>query len=175
MRAIELLEASKTPMVDVVYELTEMPASEVVQHQHFLYQKLEHLSRSKDTTELFRTFNMYWTYLSPDLLKHLVRKLPALSDMKGDMDVYISHLDEFKRKSPLKLFCVVNMDHIEPPEGFAMIATMLKDKKQIITLQDVEVFRRMYGRHYELYKFALMLHDTVIEPKISGENITFCF
>ena len=172
-KAINLLEASKSQVKDVVYELSTLPASEIAEHKVFLEEKAEKLEESKDHTALFRGLNLYWTYLSPHLLKHLVCQLPPLQKMKGDMEKYMNSLEEFRKRTPLELFCNIDKEHVELPQGFAKVIArfkVLKAKSTKITLQDIEIFRQQYGKRYLLRDFALMLQD---EVKVNSFVVTF--
>ena len=162
-RAIKLLEASSVEVKDVVYELSTLPAAEMTEHKVFIEEKSDKLEESKNHTALFRGLNLYWTYLSPHLLKHLVHQLPALNEMQEEMDVYMIRLQEFRTQTPLELFYQVDKEHIKPPKGFTdLVATFkaIKSKRftsRMMTLQDVEDFRLEYGKHYKLRDLALML------------------
>ena len=162
--AIKILEASHIEVKDVVYELSTLPASERAQHKVFLKENLEKLRKSVDNMALFSQLNLYWTYLSPHLLKNLVKKLPPLQEMKVDMDMYMKILKEFRAQTPLELFCQIEKEHVEPPKGFAkVVARFEKVKSKIMTLQDIEDFRQKYVSNYQLRDFAFMLQEEVEE------------
>ena len=121
-KAIELLEASKFSVKDTVYELKTLPVSERYEHKDFLMSNNRKLRESKDHEDLFSLLDSCWSYLSPTLLGHLVRKLPALNDIESDMQAYMGDLRVFKEKTPIKLFRKIYKENIEPPEGFDKIA-----------------------------------------------------
>ena len=165
-KTIELLEVSRVEVKNVVYELSTLPANEIGQHKMFLKENLDKLRESKDNMALFGDLNLYWTYLSPDLLKHLVIKLPHLEGMKGDIEAYMIRLHEFRTQTPLDLFCQTDKKHSDPPEGFASIVARFKEVKpklasEKLTLQDIEDFRQKYGNHYKLRDFAFLLRNEV--------------
>lgn len=165
-KAIGLLQGSTTEVKDVVYELTTLRASEIAQHKVFLEEKSDRLRESKDHTVLFGGLNLYWTYLYPHLLKHLVKKLPPLKEMEGDMKRYMDDLCGFRAQTPLELFSQIEPQYIEPPEGFTKIVAIFKTRKNTsskLTLQDIEYFRQEYGNWYQLRDFAFMLHNEVKE------------
>ena len=161
--AIKLLEANSVEVKEVVYELSTLPATEMTEHKVFLKNESDNLEKSEHHTALFRGLNLYWTYLSPQLLKHLVHQLPALKEIQEEMEAYMSRLQEFRTQTPLELFCQVDKERIDPPKELkAVVATFneVKSKKfksKKITLQDIEDFRLEYGKHYQLRKLALML------------------
>ena len=162
-RAISLLIKSKTDVKDIVYELSTLSATEKSEHKVFLKKNLKKLRKSEDHLVLFGYLNLYWTYLSPHLLKHLVNKVSPLREMKGDMEAYMESLRDFRMQTPLDLFCQVDTQHVEPPEGFTRVVTKFEkvesENKLSMTLQDIEEFRQKYGSHYQLRDFALMLNE----------------
>ena len=162
-RAVNLLIEFKTDVKDVVYELSTMSATERSEHEVFYEKNLEKLRKSEDHLVLFGYLNFYWTYLSPHLLKHLVNKVSPLREMKGDMEAYMESLRDFRMQTPLDLFCQVDTQHVEPPEGFTRVVTKFEklksNDKLSMTLQDIEEFRQKYGSHYQLRDFALMLNE----------------
>ncbi|CAI8044302.1 hypothetical protein GBAR_LOCUS24582, partial [Geodia barretti] len=163
-RAIELLEASKLGVKDVVYELTTLSSSEIDQYKVFLKEKLKELRKSEDYLELFSHLNLHWTYLSPHFLKHLVNNLLPLNGMKSDMEDYMNDLHIFRERMPLDLFCEVGNKCIEQPDGFQKVVVKFKEvkpTKEKLTLQDIEDFRQQYGSSYQLRDFAIMLRDEV--------------
>ena len=160
-RAIELLEASKLGVKDVVYELTTLSSSEIDQYKVFLKEKLR---KSEDYLELFGDLNLHWTYLSPHILKHFVNNLSPLNEMKSDMKAYMNDLHIFRERTPLDLFCEVGNKCIEQPDGFQKVVVKFKEvkpTKEKLTLQDIEDFRQQYGSSYQLRDFAIMLRDEV--------------
>ena len=162
-RAISLLIKSKADVKDIVYELSTLSATEKSEHKVFLKKNLKKLRKSEDHLVLFGYLNLYWTYLSPHLLKHLVNKVSPLREMKGDMESYMESLRDFRMQTPLDLFCQVDTQHVEPPEGFTRVVTKFKkiksNDKLSMTLQDIEEFRQKYGSHYQFRDFALMLNE----------------
>ena len=163
--AIKLLEDGCISVKDVVYELSDLPATEIDEHKFFLDEKLDKLRESKDQTALFSHLNLYWTYLSPHLLTHLVSQIPSLRKMEGAMETYMSKLHIFRTQTPLKLFCKLDKRHIIQPNGFSKVVVRFKQlkSKPYLTLQDLEDFRQKYGSYYSLTKIALMLQDEIEE------------
>ena len=172
--AIRLLERSKFPVKEVVYELSTLSATEKNEHNKlFIKEETKKLRNSEDQMELFGQLNCYWTFLSPHLLEHLVKKLPPLADIKSDMEAYTKDLKMFREKTPLDLFCKVDERCFEQPEGFEELVVKFEKKvkpKSKLTLQDIEKFRKKYADKYQLYDFALLLKDQV---KVMSFVVTF--
>ena len=162
-KAIDCLKKSNTAVGDVVYELSTLPACEKGDWKLFLDENVEKFRKCKDHNELFFDLNLNLTYLSPDLLRHLVKKLPPLQEIEGDIEEYMDDLHKFRRETPLELFHQINKKHIQPPSGFTDIIVKfeeLKSRNGPLTLQHVEDLRlQYYIGHHRLYNFALMLRD----------------
>ena len=164
-KAIKLLEDSRTTVKKVAYELTAQPMSELDKDIKFLEEKSEELRNQEDHMALFGCLNLYWNYLSPHLLKHLVHELPPLQCMK-EMERYTNHLRDFRMQTPLKLFCEIEKKNIKQPEDFVKVVTKFEEvkKKQSergMTLQDLENFRQKYGNCYKLCDFVFMLQEHI--------------
>ena len=163
-KAVNLLKKFKTEIEDIVYELSTLSVREKSEHKVFLEANLKKLRKSEDHVVLFGYLNLYWTYLSPHLLKHLVNKLPPLNEIKGDMEAYMKSLHEFRVQTPVTLFCQADKQHVEPPEEFTRVVAKFEKVKTsneliITTLQDIEEFRQKYGSRHQLRNFALMLNE----------------
>ena len=155
---IKLLIKHRVEVRKVVYELTELPASQVTEHESFFQNHLDVLEKCKEYQSLFSRINPYWNYLSPQLLYHLINVCLSHTEAKEEMISYDIQLSLFRNCTPLKIFCQIDQEHIEPPEDFAKIE--VKFKKELsneATLQHVEDFRQKYAKHYRLRNFALML------------------
>ena len=83
------------------------------------------------------------------------------------MKEYDSHLYQFRNMTLLRRFCRIDKENIRQPEGFQEVATKFEEHPfpisipDDITLQHVENFRQVYGKHYKLRDFALMLSAKV--------------
>ena len=161
---IRLLQLSQVEIELVVHKLTTLPAAEQSEHELFFEKHLEELERCKKYRPLFSRLNRHWNYLSPQLLHHLIDKLPDLKNAVRERNSYNSHLRSFRNQTLLRLFCEIDREYIEPPEGFSKIVVKFrKNTPKDPTLQDVENFRKRYGKHYKLRSFTLMLiaHGTI--------------
>ena len=159
-RAIDCLENSTTSVEKVVYELSTLSAREKRNWEVFLTKYVNKLRESKNHMALFGNLNIHLTYLSPHLLRHLVKKLPPLNGIKQEMEKYMDALQKFRTETPLEVFCQINVEHVEQPDGFTDVVMKLEEakcKNKPLTLQHVEDFRLKYANHYQLYDFALML------------------
>ena len=147
----------------VVYMLTEIRA--VDQHKVFLEKRLidKSLRQCEDHLELFCLLNLYWNYLSPDLLdqllEELIQKESSFEAIVKEMEKYKTDLQKFRQQTTLKLFCQADTStEWDPPPEFRKIVVK-HDWPDTVTLEDVEKFRRRYSQTYNLRKCAMMLHS----------------
>ena len=161
-RVIRLLQEMSIRADDVVYELTELPASDVPEHESLFKEHLPELQKYKENRPLFSYLNCYWNYLSPQLLYHVVGEFLSGTNAKDEMQSYDKSLIEFRVRTLLKLFCDTEQEHVEPPEGFSKIVTKFeRDISKDTTLQNVEEFRLKFAKRHKLRNFALMLNTKV--------------
>ena len=154
----ECLEKHKIFVKKVVDVLTSLSPDDDEHHKMFLESHVTALVTAADHSELFVKMNFHWNYLDPSLLDHLVRKL-ELNTMKAQTEAYKSDLQQFRKKTPLTLFCQAHRRRrIELSPGFQeVVAEFSWPNNNDITLEDVEQFRQEYASHYKFYEFAMML------------------
>ena len=162
----ECLERLRVPVKRVADALTSLPADDVDQHKQFLESHLNAIYQAPDHSELFGTMNFHWNYQNPQLLDHLIREF-NLEGVKGEMKTYKESLQQFRKKTPLKLFCQSQKrKHIKPPPDFHEVVAVFGWPDEV-TLEVVEEFRQGYAYQYSLHECAMMLaavrpHDSFI-------------
>ena len=149
----ECLERLQVPVKRVADALTSLPADDVDEHKQFLESHLSALYQAHNHSELFGTMNFHWNYQNPQLLDHVVQEF-NLEGVKGEMKTYKEELQQFRKKTPLKLFCQSQKKCIKPPPDFDEVHLNLPDD---VTLEVVEEFRQAYASHYNLRDFAVLL------------------
>ncbi|CAI8033424.1 Interferon-induced helicase C domain-containing protein 1, partial [Geodia barretti] len=114
------------------------------------------LFKAADIPELFGTMNFHWNYLSPPPLDHLVKKFD-LDEVKPQMKAYKFHLQQFRMKTPLSMFCrTQKRKRLRPTGEFReMVADF--EWPENVTLEVVEQFRQEYASHYNLRECAMMI------------------
>ena len=183
---LESLEAHRVLVKKVANVLTQLSPDDDEQHKMFLKSNIELLNKATDNNELFRTLNFHWNYLDPGLLHHMVSEL-ELEEVKGEMEAYDSDLQEFRKKTPLALFCETQKKKKKKcPQDFnEVVAEFNKTSDEDVTLEDVEQFRQEYASHYGVHEFAMMLAqlrpgcfiitlfipESIIEKLIESDNI----
>ena len=111
----------------------------------------ENVSEAKSDSRLF----LHWNYLDPTLLDHLVVKF-ELVDVQPQMVKYKSELQEFRKKTPLTLFCETQKRRkIKLSNEFREIVAEFEWSKDV-TLEAVEEFGQEWASHYNFHEFTMM-------------------
>ena len=153
---LQCLEKHRISVKRVADALTSLSRDDDENHKMFLERHVTVLYTAADNSELFGHMNSHWNYLDPSLLHHLVREL-CLEEVKGEMEVYKSDLQQFRMKTPLTLFCKTQKrKRIKPSPEFREVVVEF-DWSENATLEDVERFRQMYALYYNLRDFAMTL------------------
>ena len=156
----ECLERLRVPIKRVADALTSLPADDMDEHKLFLKDNLSALYQAPDHSELFGTMNFHWNYQNYQLLDHVVREFD-LEGVKGEMKTYKEDLQQFRKKTPLKLFCQSQKRRrVNPPPEFHEVVSEF-DWPDHVTLEVVEEFRQEYADHYSLHKCAMMLNKVL--------------
>ena len=122
---------------------------------------LSAIYQAPDHSELFGTMNFHWNYQNPQLLDHLIQEF-NLEKVKGEMKTYKEDLQQFRKKTPLKLFCQSQKKkRIKPPPDFYEVEAKF-DWPDDVTLEVVEEFRQEYAYQYSLHECVMML--AVLRP-----------
>ena len=162
----ECLERLRVPVKRVADALMSLSPDDVEEHKQFLESHLTALYHADDHSELFGVMSFHWNYQNPQLLDHLIQEF-NLQGVKGEMKTYREDLQQFRKKTPLKLFCQsLKRKHIKPPPDFHEVVVEF-DWPDDVTLEVVEEFRQEYAYQYSLHKCAMMLavvlpHDSFI-------------
>ena len=84
--------------------------------------------------------NFHWNYLDPSLLDHVSEKL-GLEEVKEGIEVYKSDLEEFKKSTPLTVFCEMQKGRkMKKDEVFCLISginNLPENVKLFIDLNDI--------------------------------------
>ena len=152
----ECLERQRVLVSKVADVLTSLSPDCDEQHKKlFTGSHVTDLYRAANISMLFGIMNPHWNYLDPSLLEHLVKKF-RLEAMKRQTEGYKSDLQQFRKKTPLNLFCRTQRRKRRPQEDFKeMVAEF--DWPENVTLEDVEKFRQEYASEYSLHECAMMI------------------
>ena len=153
----ESLVKQGTPVKRVADSLTSLSPDDDDCHKLFT-SHISDLFQAPDIPEQFGTMNFHWNYLDRSLLDHLVSDF-NLEEVKGEMEAYKSDLGQFRKKTPLTLFCQAQKRKRVrlSPDLQELIVEF--DLPKDATLEDVEQFRQEYASHYDLHEFAMMVAE----------------
>ena len=152
----ECLERQRVLVSKVADVLTSLSPDFDEQHKLFIGSHVTALYRAANISEQFGTMNPHWNYLDPSLLEHLVKKF-RLEVMKRQIQGYKSDLQQFRKKTPLNLFCLTQRrKRRRPQEDFEKMVVKF-DWPENVTLEDVEQFRQEYASEYNLHECAMMI------------------
>ena len=158
---INCLEKCRIAVTTVVYLLTSILG--VGEHKKFLEDKHKVLRKSEDHLELFGELNLYWNYLSFDLLDELIDELieknSEFKEIKKEMEEHKEEMKRFRKSTTLVLFCQAINPHVGAvlPPGFQKMVTE-HQWPETVTLKDVEEFRKSFLLELQLPKCALMVY-----------------
>ena len=152
----ECLEKQKVPVKRVADSLTSLSPDDDDCHKMFTKSHVSDLFQAPDIPEQFGTMNFHWNYLDPSLLDHLVRDF-NLEEVKDEMETYKSDLGQFRKKTPLTLFCrAQKRKRVRLSPDFQEVIVEF-DWRNDVMLEDVEQFRQEYADHYGLHECAMMV------------------
>ena len=150
------LTKKNIPVPQVVDALTDLPADDIDEHKHFLESHVSVYYQANDHAELIGQLSFHMNYLSYHLLDYLGNEFD-LVEVKEKMTIYKSDLQQFRKKTPLALFCrTQKRKRIKPTAEFReMVAEF--EWSENVTLEDVEQFRQVYTTHHNLRECAMMI------------------
>ena len=156
-RVRECLEKKAIAVSRVAGALTSLSPDHDDDHgRKFLESRTSALFRASSIPEQFGMMDFHWNYLDPSLLDHLVRRFD-MKEMKGEMETYKSDLGQFRKKTPLTLFCrAQRRKRVRLSPDFQEVVAEF-DWPNDVTLEVVEQFRQEYADHYGLRECAMMV------------------
>ena len=154
----ECLERQRVIVSQVAEALTSLSPDDDERHKIFTESHVTVLYRAANISEQFGTMNFHWNYLDPSLLEHLVKEF-HLEQVKDRMEVYKSALQQFRKKTPLRIFCQTQRKKKKTfhKDFGEMVAEFDWPEKEKVTLEDVEQFRQEYVSEYSLHECAMMI------------------
>ena len=136
--------------------LTSLSPDDDEQHKIFTKTNVKVLYGAANISEQFGTMNFHWNYLDPSLLEHLVKEF-HLEQVKDRMKAYKLVLQQFRKKTPLKILCQTQRRKRKKfDEDFREMVVEF-DWPENVTLEDVEQFRQEYASEYSLHECAMMI------------------
>ena len=152
----ELVKAgvSITSLLDTLYDL---PTLKKAQHREFLVKYEKHFEDCKSIEGVFLKLNTYWNYLNFDILAHFITKF-SLRCLYSQLKAYEVEVGHFMERTTIQEYYKVEADKqkIKPPEGFVELVSE-HHWEAPINLKQVENFRRMLAREYDLHECIVIL------------------
>ena len=137
----------------VVNALADLTADDVDEHKQFLDSHLSVYYQANDHAELIGQLSFHMNYLSYHLLDYLGNEFD-LVEVKGKMTIYKSDLQQFRKKTPLALFCRAQRRFHSSFKKAVMHFEWTNS-----TLEDVVQFQQEYAAHYKLRECAMMISE----------------
>ena len=150
------LEKKRVPVDQVADVLMSLLPDDDDRHKMFTESDVSDLFKADNISTQFGIMNPHWNYLDPSLLDHLVRRFD-LEEVKGEMETYKCDLGQFRKKTPLTLFCLAQKrKRVRLSPDFQEVIVEF-DWRNDVMLEDVEQFRQEYASHYGLHQFTMMV------------------
>lgn len=151
----ECLEKLRVPLNNVADSLSSLPADDANQHKQFSKDNLIELFQAPDYSQQFICMNPHWNYQNYQLLDHLIQEFD-LEGVKYELKTYKEDLQQFRKKTELKVFSQSQEQLIKLPPHFHEVVAEFHCP-DYITLNVVEEFQHEYANYYNLQKHAMML------------------
>lgn len=180
---IKCLEEMAMKITTIVYMITSLCAVKQGDYKIFLKENVAVLSQSQDHWALFGILNFHWSFIDYHLLDHLIDKLcethqlltegkapPSLLEIKTQMDLHKTVIEEFKMQTTLEDFYQAIKGsgyETKPPLNVSRILSQHRSSiRPLMTLNQVEQFRQSYLHEYSynLLECSMMLYSKTNTP-----------
>ena len=158
--AIELAEKKWTP-IRLRRLLCRLPLRYKGDHIQFVEEKMQRIVNAKCVEEIFGYLDLYWSFLSPDLLEYILNELGEPRGIQ-QMSKLVIKVEKFRKVTQLKVFWKVeSVDPASQPVDTQIMQLVTVHKPESLsgssTLEDVEKFRRKFAITYTIDKVALCI------------------
>ena len=159
-KAIELAEKRWTP-IRFRRLLCRLPPKYKNDHIQFVEEKMQRIVNAKCVEEIFGYLDLYWSFLSPDLLEYILNELGEPRVIQ-QMNRLVIKVQKFREVTMLKMYWkVVSVDPASQPVDTQLMQLVTVHKPESLsgnsTLEDVERFRREFVNTYTIDKVALCI------------------
>ena len=157
--AIELAEVKQWTAKSFSTLLCRLPPQYKDEHILFVEEKMPRIKNANCVEEIFGYLDLYWSFLSPGLLEHILHKLGDPTAIR-QMSEFVVKVKEFRRVTLLKIYWkVVSVDPSSRPVDTQVKQLITVHKPESLsgnsTLEDVEEFRKRFAIMYTIDKVAL--------------------
>jgi hypothetical protein len=153
IQCLEKCQVAVVTVVSLVTTILGFNVREAVRGRH-----KKDLTECRDHWELFGYLNLYWNYLSFNLLKELLDEhaLKDCSHAKNEIVVYMEEVERFRQDTSLLLYCRAVCHTGFAPPGFQTMVTE-HEFTETATLQSLEDFRKRFLETFSLPCCAMLL------------------
>ena len=160
-KAIELAEKKQWTTDRISRVLCRLPLRYKDDHIHFLEEKMPRIMGAQSVKEIFGYLDLYWSFLSSDLLEYIVQELKEVTVIK-QMRNYTAKVREFRKITLLKVYWKVeSVDPASRPVDTQLKQLVTVHKPKSLsgnsTLEEVEEFRKKFAIVYTFDKVALCI------------------
>lgn len=160
-KAIELAEKKQWTTDKVSKVLCRLPLRYKDDHIHFLEEKMPRIMGAQSVKEIFGYLDLYWSFLSSDLLEYIIQELKEVTVIK-QMKNYVVKVREFRKITLLKVYWKVeSIDPASRPVDTQLKQLVTVHKPTSLsgssTLEEVEEFRKKFAIVYTFDKVALCI------------------
>ena len=159
-KAIELAE-SKWTIIAFRKKLSRLPLKYKDDHITFMKQEIPRFWDAKTIQEIFSYLDLYWSYLSPDLLEYIHDELGD-EESKQKLSRLNNDVAEFRKMTPLNVYWKI--EEIDPaskpiPNDLWQLVTVHKPESLSgkSTLDEVEQFRKKFASAFTIDRVALCI------------------
>ena len=138
--------------------VTLIPAMMKSEHKLFLKECEPVLAHACCVTEIFIELNSYWDFINYGILDHLVEKC-GHNQTKQLMKQFVRDVKAFMENTKLTDFMRIWRGRKEVPPGFSQLIVRHQLNPQLITLSDLDEFRKDFCQQFSLCQVVLMLRS----------------
>ena len=160
-KAIELAIAQNWNVNSFSTLLGRLPFKYRYDHIAFVTQEMPRFQNAKMIREIFSYLDLYWSFLSTDLLEYILDELED-EESKQKLKRLNKDVAEFRKITPLNVYWKVEeVDPASKPIPTDLLQFVTHHKPEYLsgssTLEDVEQFRKQFAITFTIDKVALCI------------------
>ena len=160
-KAIELAQVKQWTAENLRKLLCRLPPRYKNNHIQFVEDKMPRIANATTVKEIFGYLDLYWSFLSTDLLEYILHILQEPMSM-AQMGEFVIKVEDFRKTTLLKVYWKVeSVDPASQPVDLQLMQLVTDHKPEALsgnsTLEDVEQFRQRFAIAYTIDKVALCI------------------
>ena len=138
--------------------VTNLPTTLKYEHEKFIEEKEDEISKAEGIDKVFRIANKYWDFLNYSLLHYIIEEYGS-DEIQSQMEAFDEEICYFRRNTLLKPFSKVykRKPKLENESEMKKLISVHEFNLATATLEDVEIFRNEIRHELSLHKFSLQL------------------